>query len=80
VKAFRRSGSHIVVPVFDRRRGHPVLISALYRTEIQSLDPGVGLRQLLDRHSVDILEVPVDDPAILRDLDTPEDYRREAKD
>lgn len=77
VKAFRRSGGHIAVPVFDRRRGHPVLISALYRTEIQSLDPEVGLRQLLDRHAGDILEVPVDDPAILRDLDTPEDYHRE---
>jgi molybdenum cofactor cytidylyltransferase len=80
IKAFRRTGRGIIIPVFDRRRGHPVLISARYRKEIGSLDPEVGLRQLLDRHPQDILEEPVDDPAILRDLDTPEDYVRETKD
>ena len=80
VKAFRHTGRGIVIPVFDRRRGHPILISAHYRAEIGSLDPEVGLRQLLDRHPQDVLEEPVDDPAILRDLDTPEDYVRETKD
>jgi molybdenum cofactor cytidylyltransferase len=80
IKAFRRTGRGIVIPVFDRRRGHPVLISVRYRKEIGSLDPEVGLRQLLDRHPQDILEEPVDDPTILRDLDTPEDYVRETKD
>ena len=80
VKALRHTGRGIIIPVFDRRRGHPILISAQYRTEIESLDPEVGLRQLLDRHTEDILEEPVDDPTILRDLDTPEDYRRETKD
>jgi len=80
IKAFRHTQRGIVIPVFDRRRGHPILISAHYRAEIGSLDPEVGLRQLLDRHPQDVLEEPVDDPAILRDLDTPEDYVRETKD
>jgi len=79
VKAFRSSGQGIVVPVHGGRRGHPLLLSTRYRTEVESLDPGIGLRQLLDRHPEEILEVPVDDPAILRDLDTPEDYRNETK-
>jgi molybdenum cofactor cytidylyltransferase len=78
VKAFKDTSRGIIIPVFDRRRGHPVLISAQYRTEIRLLDREVGLRQLLARHPQDILEVSVDDPAILRDLDTPEDYRQEA--
>ncbi len=79
VKAFRSSSHGIVVPVHGGRRGHPLLLSTRYRTEVESLDPAVGLRQLLDRHPGEILEVPVDDPAILRDLDTPEDYRNETK-
>jgi molybdenum cofactor cytidylyltransferase len=77
VKAFKDTSRGIIVPIFDRRRGHPVLISTQYRTEIGTLDREVGLRQLLDRHPQDILEIPVDDPAVLRDLDTPEDYESE---
>jgi len=79
VKAFRSSSQGIILPVHGGRRGHPLLLSTRFRTELESLDPAVGLRQLLDRHPGEILEVPVDDPAILRDLDTPEDYRNETK-
>jgi molybdenum cofactor cytidylyltransferase len=77
VEAFRRSGRGLVVPVYDQRRGHPLLISSRYKADVESLDPDIGLRQLLDRHAGDIREVAVDDPAILRDVDTPEDYVKE---
>ena len=39
-----------------------------------TLDPTVGLRQLLERHAV--TELAVDDPGSVADLDTPDDYER----
>ncbi len=76
--AFGGSGKGIIIPTCNGRRGHPVLISAKYRAAIAALDPGVGLRQLRLEHPGDVLEVEVGDPAILHDLDTPADYKREA--
>ena len=65
----------IVVPAFQGRRGHPVLIDLKYRDQVLAIDPADGLRRLMLAHPDDILEAGVADPDILRDLDTPEDYR-----
>ena len=75
IEAYRTSGKGIVIPVFRGRRGHPVLVDMKYRDEILGLDPANGLRQLMNAHPGDIHDVGVDDANILRDMDTPEDYR-----
>jgi len=74
VEAFRRSGKGIVVPAFQGRRGHPVLIGLKYRDEVLALDPADGLRRLMHAHPEDIFEAEVEDANILRDMDVPEDY------
>jgi len=61
------------------RRGHPLAIAPRLLREVAELDldvPHGGLRQILDRHPDEILEVPVDDPGCIHDIDTPEDYSR----
>lgn len=70
------SGAPLAVPVHRGRRGHPLAIAPLLLSEIDGLDLAVGLRQLLDRHAAELLEVEVDDPGAVEDVDTPEDYRR----
>jgi molybdenum cofactor cytidylyltransferase len=75
VGAYRKTGKGIVLPAYRGRRGHPVLIDLKYRPEIGTLDPRIGLRQLPRAHPDDVCEVKVRTPAILRDIDTPEDYR-----
>jgi molybdenum cofactor cytidylyltransferase len=67
----------ILVPSFGNRRGHPLLIHARHRSEVLSLNPEVGLRELLLRHPDAVRHVPVADDAVLHDMDTPEDYERE---
>ncbi|MCX6569168.1 MAG: nucleotidyltransferase family protein [Candidatus Aminicenantes bacterium] len=74
VEAFRRSGGGIVVPAFQGRRGHPVLVDLKYRDEVLALDPADGLRRLMRAHPEDIFEAEVEDANILRDMDVPEDY------
>lgn len=74
INAWKESGKGIVIPLFAGKRGHPILIDRKYRDEIEKLDDNVGLRSLPMKFSDDVLEVAVDSPEILIDIDTQEDY------
>lgn len=77
IKAFRSTGKGIVIPVYGKKRGHPLLIDRKYRDEIEKLDPNEGLRSLAYQFSNDVLEVETSDRGILRDFDTYDDYSNE---
>jgi molybdenum cofactor cytidylyltransferase len=67
----------ICVPVFDGKRGHPVLFSSVFVPEImQEPDGDYGLSYLLKRHADQIIEVPMTSRDILIDVDSPEDYQK----
>jgi CTP:molybdopterin cytidylyltransferase MocA len=74
IRAHRQFGKGIVIPVFQKKRGHPLLVGSRYREEIENLDDGEGLRGLALKYDEDVLEVEVNSPGILRDIDTPEAY------
>lgn len=77
INAYNSSGKGIIIPIYRKRRGHPVLIDYKYRNEVAALDPALGLRSLVHGHPDDVEEVIVESPAILKDIDFPEDYVRE---
>ena len=77
IKAWIESGKGIVIPTFNGRRGHPVLIETRYKADIERLDPEKGLRILSEKFKNDVFEVECSMPEILRDIDTPEDYENE---
>ena len=77
IKAYKLTGKGIVIPVYEKKRGHPLLISRKYRNEIEKLDFREGLRSLAYQFSDDVLEVETDDSGILSDIDTYEDYNKE---
>jgi len=77
INAYYSSGKGIIIPIYRKRRGHPVLIDYKYRNEVAALDPALGLRSLVHGHPDDVEEVIVESPAILKDIDFPEDYVRE---
>lgn len=78
-KAWKQSDKGIIIPTFNGRRGHPVLIGIKYKSKIRELDPSKGLRQLMVENPDDISEVELGQSEILRDIDTPEDYEFEIK-
>jgi molybdenum cofactor cytidylyltransferase len=78
-KAWKQSDIGIIIPTFNGRRGHPVLIGIKYKSKIRELDPSKGLRQLMVENPGDIIEVELEQSEILRDIDTPEDYEFEIK-
>jgi len=79
IRAYKKSQKGIVLPTYKKERGHPVLIDLKFRGEIEKLAPDVGLRGVVYSHPEDICEVPVENPGILKDIDTLEDYKRELK-
>ena len=68
----------VMVPVVEvdgrRRRGHPIVLSHRLRDEVLALPPDAPLHDVVHAH--DVLEVPVDDPGILLDVDEPGDLAR----
>jgi molybdenum cofactor cytidylyltransferase len=81
IRAFRQADPKrgIVRPVYRGLRGHPVLIGAQYRKEALQLQGDVGARRILMTHPGDILEIDVEGDAVLKDIDTPEEYREYSK-
>ncbi|KJR46563.1 CTP:molybdopterin cytidylyltransferase [Desulfosporosinus sp. I2] len=64
----------IIYPSYQGTRGHPPLISCHYVNKVMTWNKPGGMRALLEQYEQDALEVEVDDPGILLDMDTPEDY------
>jgi molybdenum cofactor cytidylyltransferase len=75
IDRFERSPHPVVLPVFQGRRGHPVLFSRQVFQEIRRAPESVGARQVVWDHQKDLLEVESRDPGIGLDVDTPGDYR-----
>jgi molybdenum cofactor cytidylyltransferase len=71
---FEETGGPIVAPVHEGQRGSPVLIARSLFSELESIRGDAGGRQIFFRHPDEIVEVPVEDPLLLRDIDTVEDY------
>lgn len=62
-----------VIPQFRGKKGHPLLLSGQMRNQILRTDASKTLRDVLA--GVPTVIVPVDEPGILHDIDTPADYR-----
>lgn len=56
--------------------GHPTLFAASLFDELLEGDVPEGARSVIAAHAADVLDVAVDDPGVVADIDTPDDYRR----
>jgi molybdenum cofactor cytidylyltransferase len=65
----------VAIPTYQGKRGHPALVAWRHVADLRALPAGVGLNAFF-RGGVDVLEVPLNDAAVLTDLDTPEEYER----
>jgi len=66
-------GAALAAPYFRTRRGHPVGIAGRFRAELEALSDDEGARSLLAAHAAELVKVPVGDPGVIRDIDTPAD-------
>jgi molybdenum cofactor cytidylyltransferase len=66
--------SQLTAPCYDGRGGHPLWMPATLYREVLALPASASLRTLRERHPLQ--RIPVEDPGVLRDLDTPADFAR----
>ncbi|MGV3593063.1 MAG: nucleotidyltransferase family protein [Gammaproteobacteria bacterium] len=69
--AARLSADTLVVPYYHGQRGNPVGIGSRFFAELAALQGDRGARALFERHASALVTMEVDDPGILRDVDTP---------
>jgi CTP:molybdopterin cytidylyltransferase MocA len=69
-----RKGAPIVVPTWQERGGHPVLVDLSFKSELLSLDETGGLKAFLDSRRSEVQRLPAGSPYIARDMDTWDDY------
>jgi molybdenum cofactor cytidylyltransferase len=74
--ARRADPTRAVVPSHHSRRGHPALIGRDLVAAIGQIPPREGLRHLWRMRPEALLEIPVEDPGVVQNIDTPEDYRK----
>ncbi len=74
---YAEQGADLLMPSYQMRRGHPILIGRRYWHEILMLNDKHTLRDFIGKHEDDIHYVPVESDSILRDVDTPQDYADE---
>lgn len=70
-----RPEAQAVVPTLLGQRGNPVLLARALFSAVAELSGDQGARRLLEEAGEAVVEVPLDDPAIAIDVDTPEAWR-----
>ena len=74
VKTILESGAPLAVPMCEGQQGHPILIANTLIPEILNDCGEMGLKGAMDRCSVPLLRIDVEDPGTIHDADTPEDF------
>ena len=77
IEAYRSSGKGLIIPVFENKRGHPLLIDRKYLDQISALKSSEGLRSLACQFPGDVIEVETDDQGILKGFNTFEEFKKE---
>ncbi len=78
-RAINETDRAIARPVYRGHHGHPILMGSGCVCEILQLPLDATLSDFVHGHQSHVADVPVDDEAILLDVDTPDDYRRALK-
>ena len=68
-------GREICVPVFEGKRGNPVLFARRFFEEMAAVRGDVGARHLIGEYEEYVCEVAMDDRAVLLDVDSPQALR-----
>lgn len=75
IEGFQTGVQGIVLPVYEGKRGHPVILDRKkYEGELLALQGDVGGKEIVGKHPEDVLEIAVGSKGVLMDIDAPEDY------
>lgn len=76
IEAYESERALVVVPTYEGRNGHPIIINLKLRDDVLAMDPATGLRQVVHAHQAQTAYVEIPSREVLIDFDLPEDYLR----
>ena len=79
IETYLTGEKKIVAPLYQGRRGNPVLFDARFFPELMEVSGDEGGRSVIQRHSQDISTIEVDDIKVGYDVDTWETYQQIAR-
>ena len=68
--------SKITIPSFKGQKGNPVIWGRSFFHDLSNLEGDVGGRVLFSQHPAAINLIEMDDPSVVTDTDTPEDFEK----
>ncbi len=74
IAEFSTDTTRIVIATHGERRGHPMIFPASLEPFVRSDACNGGLHLLPRTHADRVVTVPCGSPAVIRDIDTPDDY------
>jgi len=74
LQEYKKNKASIIVPSYQMRRGHPWLVARELWGEILDLPFDETARGFLNSHAKEIHYLTIENPSILQDLDTPQEY------
>ena len=74
IAEFSTDTTRIVIATYGERRGHPMIFPASFEPFVRSEACDGGLYLLPRTHTDRVATVPCGSPAVVRDIDTPNDY------
>lgn len=75
VQTFKETNNPIIVPVFEKERGHPALFSKSLFNDLLNAPEEKGARHVLYSNEDKVLELEVSEHGIRIGIDTQEDYK-----
>jgi len=76
ISMFYTSHASIVLPIFMRRRGHPVIFASRLFPEILAAPQDVGARAVVWAHRGEVQEFPTTEEGCILNLNDPEAFRK----
>ncbi|MBI2570215.1 MAG: nucleotidyltransferase family protein [Candidatus Schekmanbacteria bacterium] len=70
----------VIIPTYQERRGHPILLPRSLRRPLLAAPENLTLAVFLSAPEVAVTALPVGDPAVLQNINTPADYDRQRQD
>ncbi len=74
-EAYLSGDADCIRPVRAERHGHPLLLRRRFFSDVAGYDGEQGLRGLLARQAGRVLDLPLPEPGLALDADTPVEYR-----
>ena len=76
LREYGKARPSVLIPAFNGRKGHPIIVGADLIAEIRAMEDAIGLNQVLQEHTSSTLLIPVDSESIVIDFDYPGDLEQ----